>query len=42
MNREGGGGGWGGFLRVEKLYERRGLIKTEVDNLFYREGVIKG
>ena len=41
MNREGGGWG-GGFLRVEKLYERRGLIKREVDNLFYREGVIKG
>ena len=40
MNRE--GGGWGGFLRVEKLYERRGLIKREVDKLFYREGVIKG
>lgn len=37
-----GGGGWGGFQRLEKLYERRGLIKREVDNLFYREGVIKG
>lgn len=42
MNREGRGGGWGGFQRVEKLYERRGLIKREVDKLFYREGVIKG